>query len=57
MIDIVLSEKTKGNDNMYKIRNVNGHVQVYDANGGFLFSADSISEARKELEEYAKSAS
>ena len=42
---------------MFSMEYNHGHVQVYDANGGFLFSADSISEARKELEEYAKSAS
>ena len=41
---------------MYKMRNVNGHVQVYDFRGNFLFSADSEWEAREELEEYAESA-
>ncbi len=41
---------------MYKIRNVNGHVQVYDYRGNFLFSADTEREAREELEEYAQSA-
>lgn len=41
---------------MYSIRNVFGHVQVYDQNGRFLFSADNEREARKELEEYAQSA-
>ena len=40
---------------MYSMRYVHGHVQVYE-NGKFLFSADSEREARKELEEYAKSA-
>ena len=38
---------------MYSIRNVNGHVQVYDVVGNFLFSADTEGEAREELENYA----
>lgn len=42
---------------MFSIRNVHGHVQVYDKNGKFLFSADSEREAREELEDYAESAS
>ena len=41
---------------MYSIRNVRGHIQVYDAKGNFLFSADSEREAREELEVYAESA-
>ncbi len=41
---------------MYQIRNVRGHIQVYDGNGKFLFSADSEREAREELEYYAESA-
>lgn len=41
---------------MYKMRNVQGHIQVYDYQGNFLFSADSEREAREELEEYAESA-
>ena len=40
---------------MYSIRNVHGHIQVYDYRGNFLFSADSEREAREELKEYAKS--
>lgn len=39
---------------MFTIRNVQGHVQVYDMRGNFLFSADTEREARKELEEYAE---
>lgn len=35
---------------------VRGHIQVYDVNGKFLFSADSEREAREELMEYAQSA-
>ncbi len=34
-----------------------GHIQVYNANGEFLFSADTEKEAREELIEYAESAS
>ena len=35
---------------MYDMRYVRGHIQVYDFNGNFLFSADSEREAREELE-------
>ena len=41
---------------MFSIRHVKGHVQVYDQNGNFLFSADNEREAREELREYAQSA-
>ena len=41
---------------MFTIRNVQGHIQVYDHKGVFLFSADSEREAREELETYAESA-
>ena len=41
---------------MYIIKNVTGHVQVYNVWGEFLFSADSEREAREELKEYAQSA-
>ena len=41
---------------MFKIKNVQGHIQVYDNRGNFLFSADSEREAREELKEYAQSA-
>ena len=41
---------------MYQIRNVRGHIQVYDNRGNFLFSADNEREAREELMEYEKSA-
>ena len=37
---------------MYSMRDVGGHVQVYDGNGRFLFSADTEREAREELESY-----
>ena len=37
---------------MYSIRNVRGHIQVYDVNGNFLFSADNEQEAREELRDY-----
>lgn len=38
------------------MRNVHGHIQVYDQKGNFLFSADSEREAWEELEDYAESA-
>ncbi len=41
---------------MYSIRYVQGHIQVYDIRGNFLFSADSEREAREELADYAESA-
>ena len=37
---------------MYSMRNVSGHVQVYDYRGQFLFSADTEQEAREELRDY-----
>lgn len=36
---------------MYEFRNVRGHVEVYDLQGKFMFSADNEREAREELEE------
>ena len=41
---------------MFTMRYVRGHIQVYDNNGKFLFSADSEREAREEMKEYAQSA-
>ena len=41
---------------MFTIRYVHGHVQVYDWNGKFLFSADTEREAREEMIEYAQCA-
>ena len=38
---------------MFSVKYIGGHVQVYDGNGKFLFSADSEREAREELKEYA----
>lgn len=38
---------------MYTVRYVGGHIQVYDGNGAFLFSADTEREAREELMFYA----
>lgn len=35
----------------YKIRYSNGHVEVMDSEGNFLFSADSEYEATQELKE------
>ena len=39
---------------MYAIRNVNGHIHVYNEQGLFLFSADTEREAREELRDYAQ---
>lgn len=39
---------------MFTIQYVHGHVQVYDANGKFMFSADTEREAREELIVYAQ---
>lgn len=36
---------------MYSIRHIREHVEVYAADGTFLFSADSEQEARAMLEE------
>ena len=38
---------------MYSMRYEHGHIQVYDMNGRFLFSADTEREAIEELEDYA----
>lgn len=32
-----------------ELRNVRGHIEVYNQYGDFLFSADTESEARREL--------
>ncbi len=34
---------------MYEFRSVNGHIEVYDSDGDFLFSADTMGEAYAEL--------
>ncbi len=39
---------------MFTMRYVHGHVQVYDRNGKFMFSADNEAEARKEMEDHAE---
>jgi len=41
---------------MFTIKNVQGHIQVYDYKGTFLFSADTEREAREEIKIYAESA-
>ena len=41
---------------MFSIHYVHGHIQVYDRNGRFLFSADSEREAREELTQYEECA-
>ena len=35
---------------MYEFRNVRGHIEVYDASGSFVLSADNEREALEELE-------
>ncbi len=35
----------------YKIKQVSGHVEVYDGDGNFLFSADTQAEALNEIRE------
>ncbi len=41
----------------YRLQVVNGHIEVYNTNGGFEFSADTMQEALEELRvEYAVSA-
>ncbi len=39
---------------MYSVRKIRGHVQVYDPQGRFLFSADNEWEAWEELEREAQ---
>ena len=34
---------------MYEFRSVNGHIEVFDAYGDFLFSADTMGEAYSEI--------
>ncbi len=55
LYDIVTNQKERLMA-MYQIRNVRGHIQVYDNRGNFLFSADNEREAREELMEYEESA-
>lgn len=38
---------------MYTVKYILGHIQVYDGNGKFLFSADSEREVREEMRYYA----
>ena len=36
---------------MYHVRYVRGHVEVYNLEGAFLFSADNLREAQEMMEE------
>jgi len=47
-------KKKKGVRNMHtiEITRVKGHVEVYDQNGTFLFSADTEQEARDDLRDW-----
>lgn len=38
---------------MIEYRNVNGHIEVF-VNGRFVVSADTLAEAKKEMEVYQK---
>ncbi len=40
----------------FELRYVAGHVEVYDAQGEFCFSADTRSEAEEELRDMAQAA-
>ena len=53
---IIISQTERVDDIMYSLRYVCGHIQVYDYNGIFLFSADCEQEVREELKCYAESA-
>ena len=48
----ILSERVMA---MYSVRYMFGHIQVYDGNGNFLFSADNEREVREELAAYEES--
>ncbi len=48
--------KTERKMIMFQIVYTRGHIQVYDSNGSFLFSADDEREAREELRSYAECA-
>ena len=48
----MVKDKTERLMTMYDMRYVRGHIQVYDIQGNFLFSADSEREAREELRDY-----
>ncbi len=37
----------------FELRYVGGHVEVYDSDGQFCFSADTMEEARSELQSAA----
>lgn len=38
----------------YEFRYVRGHYEVFDSSGNFIVSADTLSEARSEVEEFNK---
>ncbi len=48
--------KTERKMVMFQFVSTRGHIQVYDLNGNFLFSADNEREVREELRGYAESA-
>ena len=48
----IQSEATERVMTMYSMKHIRGHIQVFDRNGRFLFSADTEWEALEELESY-----
>lgn len=48
--------KTERKMTMFQIVHTRGHIQVYDSNGKFLFSADTEREVREELIAYEECA-
>ena len=38
--------------NQFELKYINGHVEIYDRNGVFLFSADTEQEARGTLRDW-----
>jgi hypothetical protein len=53
---VIYCHKDKEEMAMYTIRNVHGHIQVYDNRGNFLFSADTEREVREEIASYEECA-
>lgn len=48
-----IASYTKGGEPMdYKVVNVMDHYEVYDANGNFICSGDTLNEAAREAERY-----
>ena len=54
IVRIILKETIRMD--RFEFRYVMGHVEVFDLNGGFCFSADSMAEAMDELREEMQAA-